>query len=101
MVLSKYEIVCILSSRAEQIRRGARAYLAPDRSSEMLGEDRRLRNDPLAMAVREMEEGRNPYVLHRALGGDVTRTTARVRDCDTRHLRAVVSNCTRLHGPSE
>lgn len=60
-MISKYDIVMVLSIRAEQIRRGAEPRVVATSQ----------RFDPIQLAVSELSQGKLPFVLTQGNGNTV------------------------------
>ncbi len=85
--LSKYDIVHVLSIRAEQIRRGTEPCIEHSATGF----------DPLRLAVDELEQGKLPFVLTQG-GGGKQRLCGRVfSDMERRMVEKLVDSMRHRH----
>lgn len=87
MMLSKYEMTMALSLRTEQLRRGMDPRTVPTTSHF----------DPLALAVKELEEGVIPFEIVRAKNASVSLQGRMLSDGEKRMLQRLMNNMRHHH----
>lgn len=86
-MLSKYEMTMAVALRTEQLRRGIEPRVVASSAHF----------DPLALALKEMEEGVLPFEILRGAGTKTVSLMRPMTDCEKRMLKRLMGNMRHYH----